>query len=169
MPEADGAFHEECTVNLDADGIDAFHRFLTRSWERVESCTPVEPDWEFAFSLMLGELVANISQHAYEGMPEHCRWLRVCLDVVPPCVSGEVRDRGRPFENAGERLGNARLDDGETAEESGRGLRILTTLADSIEYDRTDAGENIWRVTKCMGCSLGDHASQNPGTVEDAG
>jgi anti-sigma regulatory factor (Ser/Thr protein kinase) len=139
----------ECTIQLSPEGMDRFHQFLEETWTRVRQHVDVHPESEFAVTLMLGELIANVAGHAYAGMPEDDRLLRIRIEASPRCIRGEVRDHGLEFEGAPERLRAAALDDGDLSHESGRGLRILTTLADSVRYHRTPSGENVWLILKC--------------------
>jgi len=140
----------ECTILLDRDGLELFHRFLEDFWMRARAQVGANPEWGFAFGLMLGELVANSAQHAYAQTAEQDRWLGVRLETDSGCVRAEVRDSGLGFADADERLRSADEGSEDLSGESGRGLQILANLADSLEYDRTPSGQNVWRIRKCI-------------------
>jgi anti-sigma regulatory factor (Ser/Thr protein kinase) len=155
MSPAPSRLHDECTINLNRDGVETFHRFLGASWQRIEQRVDVPPDWEFAFGMMLGELLSNSARHAYCDTPENQRWLQIRLEADEACVRCDVIDRGQPFLEAQASIEVAVHTETWPGAESGRGLGIVAALADSFEYRRTPAGENIWHVEKCvsMDCS----------------
>jgi anti-sigma regulatory factor (Ser/Thr protein kinase) len=142
----------ECTILLDPEGLGHFHRFLEDFWTRARAQIGTNPEWGFAFGLMLGELLANSAQHAYARTAPEDRWLGVRLETDSGCIRAEVRDSGMGFANADERLQmvGAEEEDADLSDESGRGLRILESLADTLEYERTLTGQNVWRILKCM-------------------
>lgn len=150
----------ECTILLDQEGLEHFHRFLEDFWRRARAQVGTNPEWGFTFGLMLGELVANSAQHAYAQTAAQDRWLGVRLETDDGCVRAEVRDSGLGFEDAHERLQKADAGTQDFSGESGRGLRILANLADTLEYDRTKSGQNVWRIRKCMPPSSTDDAGR---------
>jgi two-component sensor histidine kinase len=143
----------ECTILLDQEGLEHFHAFLEDFWVRARAHVGTNPEWGFAFGLMLGELLANSADHAYAQTGADDRWLGVRLETDAGCVRAEVRDSGLRFDAADERLETAEFSSLDLAEESGRGLRILASLADDLEYRRTPSGQNVWRIRKCIPAS----------------
>lgn len=143
----------ECTILLDHEGLEHFHAFLEDFWVRARAHVGTNPEWGFAFGLMLGELLANSADHAYAQTDADDRWLGLRLETDAGCVRAEVRDSGLRFDDARERLETAEQDGENLADESGRGLRILASLADELEYRRTLSGQNVWRIRKCIPAS----------------
>jgi anti-sigma regulatory factor (Ser/Thr protein kinase) len=150
MPDSLPEVSAECTILLDQEGLEHFHRFLEDFWTRARARVGANPEWGFAFGLMLGELIANSAQHAYAQTAKEDRWLGVRLETDSGCVRAEVRDSGLGFRDAEERLRNVDEGSEDLSGESGRGLQILATLADTLEYDRTLTGQNVWRILKCI-------------------
>lgn len=148
----------ECTILLDQEGLEHFHRFLEDFWTRARAQVGTNPEWGFAFGLMLGELIANSAQHAYAQTAAEDRWLGLRLETDSGCVRAELRDSGLGFVGAPERLMEADGDGEDLFGESGRGLRILANLADTLEYERTLSGQNVWRILKCIPSSPGADA-----------
>jgi anti-sigma regulatory factor (Ser/Thr protein kinase) len=156
MPYQPPVARAECTIHLNADGLDQLHSFLEDTWLDLRSRKLVDSESEFALTLMLGELVANAAQHAYPDLPDDARLLRVRLEATASGIRGEVRDRGREFQDAQERLQAAKVDTDDTFLESGRGLRILTSLADTVRYERTASGENVWSISRSASTGTGE-------------
>lgn len=150
MPDIHPEVSAECTILLDQEGLEQFHRFLEDFWMRARVQVGTNPEWGFSFGLMLGELIANSAQHAYARTAEEDRWLGVRLETDRGCIRAEVRDSGLGFADADERLRTADAEAPDLSGESGRGLRILANLADTLEYERTLSGQNVWRIRKCM-------------------
>jgi anti-sigma regulatory factor (Ser/Thr protein kinase) len=145
----------ECTFHLNEDGLDALHRFLNETWADLRARKLADSESEFAVRLMLGELVANAARHAYTDVPDDAQLLRVRLEVTADIIRGEVRDQGREFMDAQDRLQAARTETDDALLESGRGLRILTRLADTVRYERTASGENVWLISKRVSTGSG--------------
>jgi anti-sigma regulatory factor (Ser/Thr protein kinase) len=145
----------ECTILLDQDGLEHFHTFLEDFWVRARAHVGTNPEWGFTFGLMLGELLANSAEHAYARTAAEDRWLGVRLETDAGCVRAEVRDSGQGFDDANQRLDTVELEALSLTDESGRGLRILASLADDVAYQRTASGQNVWRIRKCIPAASG--------------
>jgi anti-sigma regulatory factor (Ser/Thr protein kinase) len=139
----------ECIIFINDAGMDRFHTFLDQTWAELRQQVSVKPEAEVAITLMLGEIIANAARHAYADVPESERLLRIRLEATSRCIRGEVWDHGHEFPGAEERLREAATESDDASSESGRGLRILTQLADCVRYERTASGENAWFIGKC--------------------
>ena len=93
-----------------------------------------------AITLAVGEAVGNVIKHAYQGRTDQtfslaCRTRGGYLEI-------EIRDSGCPFDpNGAPDLPPDELRPG------GRGLYLIKTIMDEIEYGR-DGGENVVSMRK---------------------
>ena len=93
-----------------------------------------------AITLAVGEAVGNVIKHAYQGRTDQtfslaCRTRGGFLEI-------EIRDSGCPFDpNGAPDLPPDELRPG------GRGLYLIKTIMDEIEYGR-DGGENVVSMRK---------------------
>ena len=93
-----------------------------------------------AITLAAGEAVCNVIKHAYEGRTDQtfslaCRIRGGFLEI-------EIRDSGSPFDPSG--APDLRPDE---LRAGGRGLYLIKTIMDEIEYGR-DGEENVVSMRK---------------------
>ena len=92
--------------------------------------------------LCLQEAAVNAVEHACGLRREEV--VSVVLSIESGVLRAEVRDRGRAMPE--ERLEEARRSEPEPLAERGRGLFMITQLAESVTYSSGD-GENVLRMS----------------------
>lgn len=140
----------EQTYLLDARGVARIHELQKSFWGELERLVPgrVFPGDEMVIATAIGELVANVAVHAYADTPEAERLLTLRLEAAKGAINVEVRDRGIPFEGDVNAPLSEEPDDPLAMFESGRGLRMIRDIADTLTYRRTVEGENVWTLRK---------------------
>ncbi len=125
----------------------ALHAVLDRFWAAVEQALPQPPpeQWRLGFATAIAEIAANIMRHAY---PERAApgALSLRLQAYSDRMEATFTDWGIPFAPpaAGETPPAGR----ETLAEGGYGLALVRATVDRLDYDRSPAGENHWRLVK---------------------
>ena len=93
----------------------------------------------FAIELCLEEVLSNIVRHGYRSEPGHA------LMVDCSCANGKVvftvEDHAPPFEP--KQPGEAEIQHLNTITPGGQGVRLLYRFADSVEYERLEAGNRL--------------------------
>ncbi len=93
-----------------------------------------------AITLAVGEAVGNVIKHAYKGQPD--KTCQLSCRIRDDYFEVEIRDRGGPFNpDQAPELPPDELRTG------GRGLYLIKTIMDEIEYGR-DGEENVVSMRK---------------------
>ena len=143
----------EVTVAARADRLEALHAALDRFWSRVDETLPEPPDndWRLHFATAMAEIGANIVRHAHpEGALPGIMQLR--LRAFRNRIEARFADGGVPFRGMPEATPAPPTvstdDDALVLAEGGYGLRLVLAAVDKLDYERTAAGRNHWRLTK---------------------
>lgn len=115
-------------------------------------CQLALPAAEIAkINLVMVEAVNNTVEHAYHGEPGH--WVRVELELAPDRLNLRVRDRGQPMPPGRLEAATAFVepdpDDPETWSMRGRGLAIIKSCMDTVEYEVRD-GVNTLSMSRAL-------------------
>lgn len=142
---------ESVAAPATAEALEPLHQALERFWRAVDSVLPTVPDstWRLQLSTAIGEIGANIVQHAHPpGTPATIVCLR--LRMFPNRVEVCFTDRGLPYHEPSymEDLEPFFVDDVLDLMESGYGLSITRRAVDQVKYRRTRTGANVWRLVK---------------------
>ena len=116
------------------------------------ACQLALPAAEIAkLNLAMVEAVNNAVEHAYHREPGH--WVRVELELAPDRFSLRVRDRGQPMPPDRLEAVTAFVDpdpeDPETWSLRGRGLAIIKSCMDRVEYEVRD-GVNTLSMSRVL-------------------
>lgn len=116
------------------------------------ACQLALPAAEIAkLNLAMVEAVNNAVEHAYHGEPGH--WVRVELELAPDRFSLRVRDRGQPIPSGRLEAVTAFIepdpDDLDTWSLRGRGLAIIKSSMDTVEYATRD-GVNTLSMSRAL-------------------
>jgi serine/threonine-protein kinase RsbW len=103
--------------------------------------TRVDPALAMVCELAVMEACANVVEHAYGNRGGA---LRVVLRLGPASFSAAICDEGAPFDGATQDVALP-----EPAAEGGRGLALLHTCMDRLEWRRVD-GENRLLMTRSL-------------------
>jgi anti-sigma regulatory factor (Ser/Thr protein kinase) len=149
MPDdAESAIVEE-SINVAAtpENLNAVHAALDRFWPRAEASGEPTPDetGRGEFVTAVGEIAANIIRHAYAGRPNGRYRLRYLF--YPGRVEARFYDWGDEFHELDRQPAELPADPLEIAE-GGYGLPMARAMLDALEYDRSGANENRWRLVK---------------------
>jgi len=121
------------------DDVDAVHEMIARVWDN-------SPDVPLAdrirFETALIELISNVVRHADSGTGVTCV---LTIDVLPASVEARVTDTG---EGGDIELTRVMMPDDDA--ESGRGLALINSLVDEVQYERIN-GRNYWRISRTLG------------------
>ncbi len=121
------------------DDVDAVHEMIARVWDK-------SPDVPLAdrirFETALIELISNVVLHADSGTGVTCV---LTVDVLPTSVEARVTDTGEGGDIELTRV----MMPGDDAE-SGRGLALINSLVDEVQYERIN-GQNHWRISRALG------------------
>jgi serine/threonine-protein kinase RsbW len=138
---------ESAVVPAAAEELAALHLMLERFWKLVDA-TVVQPptqDWRHRFATALAEIAANVVRHAYP--PGTARGpMRIRLRLYADRVVASFADQGVRFVPP-EATGSPGTDRSELPE-GGYGLALARATLDRLEYRRTPAGTNRWRLMK---------------------
>ena len=123
---------------------EAEHLLRLRKWLREELAGHGVPKQEQPNLLLaVGELCANSIQHAYEG--KGGQPIKVSVRSLGDSVIIEVEDFGKPFD--AERYETPNL---EAVPESGYGLFLVKTIADSLSIDVARERGTRWTMVKYL-------------------
>jgi anti-sigma regulatory factor (Ser/Thr protein kinase) len=105
-------------------------------------------DLTFQLTLALEEGVANVLEHAFQGVaPPHL--VRIQLDITEASIVAEIVDNGRAFD-----LSDAATPDLslplEERDPGGLGIHLMRSLMDEVQYRRQE-GYNSLRLIKARG------------------
>lgn len=128
----------EISMTSPPDNVDLVHDLLSQVWDN-SPFVPVADRIRFETALI--ELVSNVVRHADDGTGVSCS-LRI--DASRGEVEARLSDSGVPGDIE---LGDATMPGGDA--ESGRGLALIKSLVDDVDYTRT-AGENHWRISRAF-------------------
>ena len=121
---------------------EAEHLLRLRKWLREELTGQGVPKQDQPNLLLaVGELCANSIQHAYDGRGGQP--IKVSVRSSGDSVVIEVEDFGRPFE--ADRYESPNLD---TVPESGYGIFLVKTIADSLSIDVARERGTRWTMVK---------------------
>jgi serine/threonine-protein kinase RsbW len=123
-------------LNSPPDDVDNVHRFLETVWA---SDPGVESTDRMAFETAIIELASNVIQHADGG--GGITWY-LTVSCTPDTLTAVLYDGGVSAEVA---LDDRTLPD--PLSESGRGLTFVQMLVDTLEYRRSERG-NEWSISK---------------------
>ena len=121
----------------------------------VQSCCAAEglaEDLTFKLTLALEEAVANVTTHAFPGLPPP-HSIKVRLDITARSVSAEIIDNGRPFDPTAAPGPDLSLPL-EERDPGGLGILLMCEMMDRVHY-RRDSGNNILRLEKLRGAEPG--------------
>jgi serine/threonine-protein kinase RsbW len=115
-------------------------------------CQPVLPAAEIAkINLAMVEAVNNAVEHAYHGEPGHP--VRVELELAPDRLGLRVQDHGQPMPpgrlEAVAAFVEPDPEDPETWSMRGRGLFIIRSCMDTVEYEARD-GVNTLSMSRLL-------------------
>lgn len=121
---------------------EAEHLVRLRKWLRDELAGHGVPKQEQSNLLLaVGELCANSIQHAYEGRGGQP--IQVSVRSSDDSLVIEVEDFGKPFDADG-----YETPDLEAIPESGYGLFLVKTIADSLSFDVARERGTRWTMVK---------------------
>lgn len=130
MSAAVGSLADSITATADADGIVGLATWAT-DWTKAQG---LHSDVVFAVRLCVEEAATNIVLYAYDGAAASPPFAAVAR-LVPEGVQIAITDHGRPFDVA-EAAEPGREHDIESATVGGRGIRLMRSFADRMDYDR---------------------------------
>ena len=104
--------------------------------------------------LCLNEAVANVVSYAFEGIA--APRLRVTIRMGAEAVTAEIRDNGPLFDPL-DRPEAAAMQDLETAQIGGFGIKLIRETASTLAYTR-EGQENVLQIT----CRPADRGSATP-------
>jgi serine/threonine-protein kinase RsbW len=121
------------------DDVDTVHDLLARVWDDSPAVSAGD---RMRFETALIELASNVMRHADAGQGVSCT---LTIDVTEDGIEARLRDNGRPGD-----IELSRIEMPDEEAESGRGLALIHSLVDEVEYRRA-ADENHWRIRKALG------------------
>jgi len=121
---------------------EAEHLVRLRKWLRDELAGHGVPKQEQSGLLLaVGELCANSIQHAYEGRGGQP--IQVSVRSSPDSLVIEVEDFGKPFDAE-----DYEVPDLDALPDSGYGLFLVRTIADSLSFDVARERGTRWTMVK---------------------
>ena len=136
--------------------VDDLHDLLD-DWTEDGTLRPaLDRDGEIVLRLAVHEWVANLVQHAAFTQPE--TEIRLSIEVEPGGVYVEMEDTSCGFDLLGQIEAQSAILDAPAPSERGRGLLMLITCTESLDYRR--ASENRQRLSFRL---------ENPGEAVFAG
>lgn len=121
---------------------EAEHLVRLRKWLRDELGRHAVPRQDQSSLLLaVGELCANSIQHAYEGRGGQP--IQVSVSSSEESLVIEVEDFGKPFD-----AGQYRAPDLDAVPNSGYGLFLVKTIADSVSFDVARPSGTRWSIVK---------------------
>ncbi|HTY78396.1 MAG TPA: ATP-binding protein [Candidatus Bathyarchaeia archaeon] len=121
---------------------EAEHLLRLRKWLRDELTGHGVPKQDQSNLLLaVGELCANSIQHAYEG--KGGQPIKVSVRSSDDSLVIEVEDFGKPFNSEGYEAPNL-----EAMPESGYGIFLVKTIADSLSFDVARERGTRWTMVK---------------------
>ena len=138
------------TIGLDIESRPECIELLSGALYGV--CQLALPAAEIAkLDLAMVEAVNNAVEHAYHGELGH--WVRVELELAPDRLELRVRDRGQPMPPGRLEAVTAFVepdpDDLDTWSLRGRGLAIIKSSMDTVEYETRD-GVNTLSMSRAL-------------------
>jgi anti-sigma regulatory factor (Ser/Thr protein kinase) len=132
--------------------VATLHEGLERFRSRIEDVLQpaLEPNAWVAFVTAVVEIGQNILRHAHpDGRTEMGGLVAVQLRLCSDRLEARYSDRGIAFvpSDSAPSLDVELLDE---LPEGGFGLPLARASLDELEYCRTDAGENQWRLVKLI-------------------
>ena len=132
------------TISLAIDSRPECIELLSLALRGLCGLTALPPLAIAEIDLAMVEAVNNAVEHAYRGEPGHS--VVVELRLSPGCLGLSVRDRGEPMD-PWRLAGSAEIAEPDRADPAtwrprGRGLAIIKSCMDSVEYQIQD-GANI--------------------------
>jgi serine/threonine-protein kinase RsbW len=121
---------------------------IPRLLDWIEACCAAENvagDLVFKLALALEEAVANVIDHAFDGIAPPHR-IRVRLDLDAERVAAEIVDNGHPFDPSAEPHSDVTLPLDER-EIGGLGIHLMRHMMDRVSYHR-HRGYNHLRLEK---------------------
>ena len=94
----------------------------------------------YHLNLVLTEAVTNAIEHGSPGDPNNT--VRICISIEDKNLCVRVYDRGQGFD-----LESVSTPEFADLEEHGRGIFVIRSLMDSVEYRKTDGG-NVLEMRK---------------------
>ena len=94
----------------------------------------------YHLNLVLTEAVANAIEHGSPGDPKNT--VRICISIEDKNLCVRVYDHGQGFD-----LESVSAPEFADMEEHGRGIFVIRSLMDSVEYRKTDGG-NVLEMRK---------------------
>lgn len=139
-----------------ADRLASVHEALKRFWDALDRASSGSPSsanaaWRAEFETAVGEIAGNIMRHAHPpGAPLGS--LRLRLRGFPTAVEAHFVDHGVPYSGGLPAGPPAPVDpeDVQSLPEGGYGLALALAAVDRMEYSRTPAGLNRWRLVKLI-------------------
>jgi serine/threonine-protein kinase RsbW len=129
-----------------AEELGVLHAALDRFWGVLDRTLPRPPsqDWRVRFATALAEIAANIIRHAYPAGTDR-RPLRLRLRLYEDRLVATFTDRGISFAPPDPPGSTPDLTE---LREGGYGLALARAGLDRLDYRRTTAGTNCWRLMK---------------------
>jgi serine/threonine-protein kinase RsbW len=121
------------------DDVDTVHELLALVWDGSPTISAGD---RMRFETALIELASNVMRHADAGQGVSCT---LTVDVTADGIEARLRDNGRPGD-----IELTQIEMPDEDAESGRGLALIHSLVDEVEYRRA-ADENHWRIRKTLG------------------
>lgn len=143
--------HSVITAPARLEQISAIHSVLDGFWRQVEQSLtePPDPSWRARFSTAVAEIAANIVRHAHPAGVEPGR-MQLRLRAYRDRIEAQFHDRGIAFRGLAETQALEALEPPELLDipEGGYGLGLVRLAVDEVRYDRTESGQNRWRLVK---------------------
>jgi anti-sigma regulatory factor (Ser/Thr protein kinase) len=121
--------------------LDHLHAALARFWAAAACTRAVDPAARMAFETGLAEIAGNVVRHAY---PAGAGDLEVRIRLHADRLEALLADHGEPFVEPAPGEAGDPFD----LADHGRGLALARRVLDTVEYARSPAGVNAWRLVK---------------------
>ncbi len=95
----------------------------------------------FHLNLVVTEAMANAVKHGAQGEPT--KTVRICVSIDDENLQVQLYDHGEGFEL------NAGTSEADALQEHGRGLFLMRSVMDSVEYRRAESG-NVLEMRKSL-------------------
>lgn len=130
----------EIEIPSDTGYLDSIREFIKKVAQRFNFIETDIDDIEFA----VDEAVANIIEHAYEGIEGKITIKVICNDEK---FSIELKDKGKKFDPTVKKLPDIEKHH-KKHKTNGLGIYIMRKLMDNISYEFVDGIGNILRMEK---------------------
>jgi anti-sigma regulatory factor (Ser/Thr protein kinase) len=145
---------EAVVVAADPRALDDVHATLARFWRAVDRRAANGTDLSAPSSLIrhqigiaVAEVAANIAAHGHPA--EAPGTMAVELKWFPERLEIGFADRGLPYVEPAP-APPVMADDVFQLAEHGRGMVLIRSAIDEVDYHRSDDGMNRWRLTKYL-------------------